>query len=167
MKRCLFCIVTLFLVCACSSVKQIGRVNMISTRNIDASADYKLLSAYVGGRKSELRRNKSKTIDEAVNKTVKDVPGGEYLMNVKIYRVGDSHFAVEGDVWGLADNQSRYGFRIGDGVLWQTRFDSFEQGTIVSCIDSEKCYVKTKEGKLVKKKYSDLIHSSDPVELFE
>jgi hypothetical protein len=157
----------LVLLSACSSVKQIGQVNMISTRNIDTSADYELLSAYVGGRKSELRNNKSNTIDEAVNKVVKNVPGGEYLMNVKIYRVGDSRFAVEGDVWGLSDNQSRYGFRVGESVVWRTRFDNYEQGAIVSFIDTEKCYVKTKEGKLIKKKYSDLIHSQEPTELGE
>ncbi len=148
---------------ACSSVKQIGQVNMISTRNIDASANYELLSAYVGGRKSELRSNKAKTIDEAINKTVKNIPGGEYLMNVKIYRVGESYYAVEGDVWGLPGNQSRYGFSVGESVMWRTVFNSFEQGVIASFIDTEKCYVKTKKGKLIKKKYSDLMHSSEPV----
>ena len=137
---------------------------MISTRNVDVSAHYELLSAYVGGKKSELRRSKAKTIDEAINKIVKDVPGGEYLMNVKIYRVGDSRFAVEGDVWGLSTNQSRYGFTIGDSVVWRSRFDNFEKGIIVSFIDTEKCYVKTAENKIIKKKYSDIIHSSEPSE---
>lgn len=164
MKKYFLFVITLVALSACSSVKQIGHVNMISTRNVDASAKYELLSAYVGGRKSELRRSKAKTIDEAINQTVKNIPGGEYLMNVKIYRVGDSHFAVEGDVWGLPDNQSRYGFTIGESVVWRIRSDNFEKGVIVSFIDSEKCYVKTEEGKVIKKKYSALIHSS---ELFE
>ena len=160
-KHYLFAIVLVVVLSACSSVKQIGHVNMISTRNIDASANYELLSSYVGGRKSELRNNKSRTIDEAINKVVKNIPGGEYLMNVKIYRVGDSFFAAEGDVWGIADNQSRYGFNVGESVVWQTLFNNYEQGVIVSFIDTEMCYVKTLKGKLIKKKYSELIHLSE------
>ena len=162
-KFCLY-VFALIALSSCSSVKQIGQVNMISNRNIDASANYELLSAYVGGKKSELRKNKSKSIEEAINLIVKEVPGGEYLMNVKIYRVGDSHFAVEGDVWGLSDNQSRCGFSLGENVVWETRSKNYEQGVIISFIDMDKCYVKTKDGKLIKKKYSVLIHNCDIVE---
>lgn len=89
------------LLSSCVSVKQIGEFTIVSTRNIQSSEKYVLLTTYSGGNKKELRKSQCKTIQEAINKTVKSVPGGEYLMNAKVYSIDSEYFAVEGDVWGL------------------------------------------------------------------
>jgi hypothetical protein len=85
---------------SCGSVKQIGKVNMISNRNIERNLDYKPLLNYAGGSNRELRKSRAKTIEQAIDQTVKKVPGGEFLMNVKIYFVKGKYYAAEGDVWG-------------------------------------------------------------------
>lgn len=91
----------IFLISSCTSVKQIGDFTIVSTRNVQQNREYVLLTTYSGGTRKELRKSKCSTIQEAINKTVKSVPGGEYLMNAKIYSIDDEFFAVEGDVWGI------------------------------------------------------------------
>lgn len=65
----------------------IGQVNMISTRNVDMSRKYEPLSTYAGGSQEELKESTAKNIEEAVNATVRKIPGGEFIMNAKIYAV--------------------------------------------------------------------------------
>ncbi len=95
-------LIALFLLflASCTSVKQIGALNMISNRNIDRSLNYKPLLNYAGGSKRELKKSRCTSLQEAVDKTVKKVPNGEFLMNVKLYLIKGKYFAVEGDVWG-------------------------------------------------------------------
>lgn len=135
---------------SCNSVNQIGKVNMISTRNIDQSLKYQLLTTYSGGSKRELKKSRSKTIEDAIDVTVRKVPGGEYLMNCKIYTVKSIYLAVEGDVWGNPINLSFRGFKVGDKVTWKkkdiingTRFFS---GTISALKDDKTCYIKNSDG---------------------
>jgi hypothetical protein len=143
--------VLLFIICSCSSVKQIGKVNMISTRNVDQSIKYQVLTTYSGGSKRELKKTRSKSIEDAIDATVKKVPGGEFLMNCKIYTVNSIYVAVEGDVWGNPINQSFRGFRVGDKVTWKkkdiingTRFFS---GVISGLKDDKTCFIKTIDAK--------------------
>lgn len=84
----------------CSSYRQIGQLNMISIRNISHGSEYELLQRNVGGSPEEIKTSRHKTIDEAINYTVREIPGGEYLMNVKVYAVKGKRYAAEGDVWG-------------------------------------------------------------------
>ena len=163
-------IVILLSISSCISVKQIGEVNMISHRNIDASQKYQLLTTYSGGSQKELRKADAKTIENAIDNTVKKVAGGEYLMNAKIYLV--THFkaayiAVEGDVWGIASNISFRGYKVGDKVMWKnkalkSKFDvtgkeKFITGIIQSLKDDKTCYVKIDgEDRTVELKYDDL-----------
>jgi hypothetical protein len=70
---------------SCASVIMIGNVTQISTRNMDSKNNYVLLKSYVANDNSSLRSLKGYTIQEAINNTVQSVPGGEYMMNVKIY----------------------------------------------------------------------------------
>lgn len=93
----------ILLISSCTSVKQIGEFTIVSTRNIEYNSKYVLLSTYSGGTRKELRKSTCKTIEEAINKTVKSVQGGEYLMNAKVYSIDEEYFAVEGDVWGLKE----------------------------------------------------------------
>lgn len=85
---------------SCMSVKQIGKLNMISNRNVDSKMEYANLKNYAGGSRKELKRLKAPTLEGAIDNVVKKVPGGEFLKNVKIYVINSKYFAVEGDVWG-------------------------------------------------------------------
>lgn len=95
-----FVVSAIIIISSCTPVRQIGRVNMISNRNVDSNFEYSVISNYAGGSKAELKKSKATTIEEAINRTVRNVPGGEFVMNARIYIVKDKYFAVEGDVWG-------------------------------------------------------------------
>ena len=73
--------------CGSTTLKQVGKVNMISNRNVDPKLDYSLLSSYSGGSQRELKKSKAITIEDAVDQTVRKVPGGEFLMNTKLFKV--------------------------------------------------------------------------------
>jgi hypothetical protein len=94
-------LLSLLLVFGCSPKPiQIGHVNMISNRNISSGTNYDVLQKFSNSGTKQLQRSKSKTVNDAIDNVVKAVPGGEYLMNAKLYRVG-KNYAAEGDVWGV------------------------------------------------------------------
>ena len=148
---------------SCIGVNEIGKVNMISNRNVSLKTDYALLASYSGGSKTELKKSKAQNIEQAVDQTVRKVPGGEFLMNAKINMVlhrvsGKVFFAVEGDVYGLASangtaERSFRGFKVGDKVNWGNKMTGFKSGTIKSIKDDETCLIETEDGKIVEKKY--------------
>ncbi len=153
---------------SCFTVVQLGKLNMISDRNIDSKADYVLLKNYAGGSDKEikkaLKKSKATGIDQAVDETVRNVAGGEFLKNVKVYGVKKKkkmYLYVEGDVWGVAENISFRGFKIGDKVQWK-ELGSYHKGTITGLTDAEKCMVK-EEGKENSKpfKFSSLTKVND------
>lgn len=149
-------IVSLFLT-SCISVKQIGSVNMISTRNIDPNLKYKAISTYSGGSKKELKKTRATNIQDAINQTVKKVTGGDFLMNVKIYLVNKKYIAVEGDVWGSSTEEIAYrGFKVGDQVTWKV-LGSFRTGIITSLKNDKTCLVQEDNtGETVEKKYDGI-----------
>lgn len=100
MKKVMYILTLALLMGSCMSVKQIGKLNMVSNRNVDSKMDYSNLKNYAGGSRRELKRLKSETLEGAIDNVVKKVPGGEFLKNVKIYVVNTKYYAVEGDVWG-------------------------------------------------------------------
>lgn len=145
---------------SCVSVRQIGKVNMMSTRNVDPSLRYKVLSTYVG--RSTLTASKAETIEDAVNATVRSVPGGEFLMNVKLYSVDEGkYFGVEGDVWGAEDASFR-GFRAGDRVTFKNpaifTTKKYLTGTVASLKTDQVCLVAPDEAPsdLLEVSYDDL-----------
>jgi hypothetical protein len=135
--------------CAATKVEQIGELSMISRRNIDTKMEYVLVKSYAGGGK-EFKKSRAINIQEAIDQTVRNVPGGEFMKNVKIYLVGEKgdkkYFAVEGDVWGQGE-ASYKGFRVGDKVQWKT-LTGTRVGFIRGFIDDQKCMVQ-EEGKTV------------------
>jgi hypothetical protein len=128
---------------------------MISNRNIDTKLNYEVISTYSGGSKRELKKSKAKTIEEAIDQTVRKIPGGEFLMNVKIYIIKGQYIAVVGDVWGVKSNITFRGFRVGDKVIWKVT-GSFKTGTIKSLKDDKTCLIETENGDIVEKKYDDI-----------
>ncbi|AEA42433.1 hypothetical protein [Fluviicola taffensis] len=158
MKRLIIVFLVGASVTSCTSVKQIGKVNMISTRNIDPNLDYSLISTYSGGSKRELKKSRAKSIEDAIDQTVKKVPGGEFVMNVKVYTIhkfNKEYLAVEGDVWGNAGNVSYKGFEVGELVIWKSA-GSYKKGTITSLKDDKVCLIKTESGDIVEKKYEEI-----------
>ncbi len=126
---------------SCStSIRQVGRINMISNRNIDKSTNYQLVKSYVGLSKREIKKSRLTTIEESMDHTVKSVPGGEYLMNAKVYLIDGRYFATEGDVWGRKVEEFQ-GFRIGDMVQWKSMGAS-KKGVITGLVDDRFCMVK-------------------------
>jgi len=137
---------------SCFKVVDLGKLNMISDRNIDSKGDYVLIKNYAGGSNKEikkaLKKTKATTLDAAVDETVRNVAGGEFLKNVKVYGVKkkDKMFlVVEGDVWGINENVSFRGFKVGDTVQWK-ELTVTHKGVITGLTDAEKCMVK-EEGK--------------------
>ena len=129
------------------TVQQIGKLNMISERNIDTKAEYVLLKSYMGASDKEKRASTSTTIEDATNETVKNTPGGEFLKNVKVYTVSmekrkEVYFAIEGDVWGFAGAENFRGFKVGDKVQWKDVKGTMHKGKITGLNDSKECMVK-------------------------
>lgn len=134
--------------CASTKVVDMGKLNMISDRNIDSKMDYVLIKNYAGGDKKEIKKALKKTqaitLDAAVDETVRNVAGGEFLKNVKVYgvqRKGAMYLLVEGDVWGVLGDASFRGFKVGDKVQWK-ELTFTKKGTITGLTDSEKCMVR-------------------------
>ena len=160
MKKILLFLFLLFSICSCNSVKRIGAVNMISNRNIDYSAKYQLISSYAGGSNREIKKSRATSIEEAIDKTVRKVPGGEYLMNARIYLVKKKYIAVEGDVWGISTQISFKGFKIGDKVTWKKSLPAtgYETGVISAMRDDKTCIIKVdNDGRSVEMKYEEIV----------
>lgn len=103
-------------------------------------ADYELIAAYARGNQKKITKSKAKTLDDALEQTVREVPGGVFVMNAKIYLVKGKYFAVEGDVWGLKQNANYKGYKVGDHVMWKTAA-GYKKGTVEAIKDSENCVV--------------------------
>ena len=138
---------------SCKTKYSTSRVNMISTRNIDSKVDYVLLKSYSGGSNREImkaiRKTKATTLEAAVDETVKNVAGGEYLMNAKVFVVRRNYppgnnswsYFVEGDVYGIGGNENYRGFKVGDIVQWK-ELSITRKGEITGLTDSENCMVR-------------------------
>ncbi len=95
MKRSIFSILVLTMLLS-SCYKRIGDLTMVSSRNIDSKTDYKLIQKYVTGKASS---KKGDALETAIDNSVKRIPDGEFLKNVKIYVKNNGRkIKVEGDV---------------------------------------------------------------------
>ncbi len=161
-------IISLILI-SCQSIKvvQIGQLNMISNRNIDHSQNYHLIQTYVGASNEERKKSRAETIQQAIDETVQNVQGGEYIMNARIYMVMVSsehqYYSVEGDVWGIALESISNGFKAQDTVTWQIS-GNWYTGVIISLKDSKTCILKCIEnGVIGELKYSELAKISGTI----
>ena len=129
----------------CTHYKLIGNLNVISTRNFSLKENYTVLKNYAGTSKREMKRNKSKTIDGAVNNLVKSVPGGEFVQNVKILTTG-RYYVVTGDVYGFNTSANFSGFKVGDTVIWK-KLSKRHTGNVVELLNDNKALIKDTGGK--------------------
>ena len=162
MKKLTFLLLLVILFSACTSINQIGKVNMISNRNIDPNLKYQVITTYSGGSKREFKKSRATSIENAIDQTVRKVPGGEFVMNAKIYLVKSKYIAVEGDIWGNPAQQSYRGFKSGDSVTWKTKSitngTKFFTGKISALKDDKNCLVKVdnETDKTIELSYDDL-----------
>lgn len=148
--------IILFLPSCKTAITQVGKLNMISNRNVDIKNNYQKIKSYASLTKRELKKTECRSIDEAIDKTVKSVPGGEFIMNAKIYLVKNQYFAVEGDIWGN-NTQEHLGFTVGVKVQWKNNFVD-KIGTITSLTNDNECMVKQDgKEKSKKMKYKNLV----------
>ncbi len=160
MKNLIFVLLTFLSLSVFAGHKQVGAVNMISNRNIDSKTDYVLLKTGTDISNDFIRKNKASTLDQAINNTVAEVPGGEFMKNVKIYMDGDI-FIVNGDVWGIATEANFEGFKIGDKIfiknsLLKSVKEKFTPGVIIGFKDRKSCLVKTNAGAVKEVNYADI-----------
>lgn len=159
-KIILILVVALFFVNSCK-VQKIGSLNMISTKNIGNFSDYEQLASYARGNQLKITQSKAKTIQGALDQTVKEVPGGVFMMNASLYLVRGKYFAVEGDVWGIKQNADYKGFKVGDKVMWKT-VTGYKRGVVEAIKDSENCVVIDEENqKRTTIKYVKLMRVGD------
>jgi hypothetical protein len=139
---------------SCMTFKQIGNLTMMSNRNIDSKMDdYVVVRSYMGDNKKELKKSKSTTIEDAIDQTVRNTPGGEFLKNVKVYVVNSKYIAVAGDVWGHGGVKADVrGFKVGDTIQYMGA-----KYTITDLKDGVNCVVKSESGKLIKVKYTKMM----------
>jgi hypothetical protein len=162
MKKISYFLLFAVLLAACTSVKQIGKVNMISNRNVNPELKYQVITTYSGGSNKELKKTRASSIEDAIDQTVRKVPGGEFVMNAKIYLVDSKYIAVEGDVWGNAGQQSYRGFKVGDQVTWKTKLNvngtKYLTGKITTLKDDKSCLVKIddEKGKTIELEYDEI-----------
>lgn len=154
-----FCVGTLVSCGSTYEIAKIGQFNMVSTKNIDSSKDYAELKNYAGVSGSDIEaamknsklgiiKKKSKlaiqinelkaeSLDQGIDKVVRNVPGGTYMTNIIVYKVTETgspspklkgektaapevseYYIVSGDVWGIKkDDVNIRGFHQGDKVV--------------------------------------------------
>lgn len=98
----------------------------------------------MGASKKELKKSTAQTIEDAVDATVRNTAGGEFLKNVKLYSVQNGSkmsFAVEGDIWGIAGVENFRGFKVGDMVQWKD-ITGVHKGKITGLKDASECMIK-------------------------
>jgi hypothetical protein len=105
----------------------------------------------MGGTKRELKRSKAKDLKDAVNNLVKQTPGGEFVKNAKVYLVKRKYYAVEGDIWGIAQNINFRGFKVGDIVQYKGN-----KYTITELKNDKVCTIKDENEKIREASYDDL-----------
>jgi hypothetical protein len=148
-------IMLVFFLNSCApSIKKIGTLNMIAHRNVDMKLDYELISTYSGGGNRELKKSRNTSVEEALENTVRKVPGGEMLLNVKLYQIKGKYYAIEGDVWGKAGEHGIRGFHVGDRVVCKDvnfikkmnlSSNDIVYGVVTGLIDDKYVYIKLNE----------------------
>ena len=82
---------------------RIGKLTMISTRNVDSKMDYVLIAKDV---KAVAKAKKGDPLESAIDKAVKNYPTGEFMKNVIIsVSKNGKKVKVVGDVWGYAEKK--------------------------------------------------------------
>lgn len=122
---------------------------MISARNVDSKTDYELLRYYAGGGENELKKTRWTSIDDAINQSVKNVPGGEFMKNVRLYQISakdKNYWAAESDVWGIKlPDLDVNGFKVGERVYYRPKKNRSREATIIAIKNASLYLIELKE----------------------
>ena len=110
--------------------KLIGIIHQ-TNKSIDSS-NYKILKRNAGSKPNELIKNQSSTIKGAIQNVLKSTLKGEYMTNVKVYKLHNMYM-VEGDIWGL-DPEKIPVIVIGDIKLDKSQVNNLLSGLIGAII---------------------------------
>lgn len=128
---------------------RIGRLTMISTRNIESKTEYVLLEKDVTGK---AKAKKKDAIELAIDRAVKKHPTGEFMKNV-IIEVSNSgkKIRVRGDIWGTppainvkTSVTASVEFKAGDKVTFKNG-GKIVEGTILG-VNEKNAIVETQSG---------------------
>lgn len=135
-KNLLLIMLSVFIFSSCS-YNRIGQLTMISTRNVDSKADYKLIQKETEG----IAKMKSHdAFQEAVENAVKQSPDGEFMKNVIVYIQGNGKkIKVVGDIWGIPSVNkqvektvnAKIEFKAGDKVTFKNSLGKIIEGKIL------------------------------------
>ena len=119
---------------SCTAYNEVGRLNILSDRQVDANVKYQKLAIGAGSTKKEIKRSEALNVQQAIDRILDQVPGGAYLTNVKIYVVKGDYIAVTGDVWGKVEekqvsNTSKTASITKTDTSNQINIDSYQSGT--------------------------------------
>ena len=151
---------------------RMGRLNIVSTRNMDSKTDYVLLSKDVRGK---AKSKKQDPIEIAIDKAVKQYPTGEFMKNVVIeVNASGKKIRVVGDVWGYAPTtapssgeivnknvtksvNAKVEFKIGDSVTYKTMLGvgKLVEGKIIG-VNQNTAVVQLPDGSKSEIKYEKL-----------
>ena len=97
-KYLLFTALSITVCVTTSCYSRLGKLTMISTRNVDSKTDYVLLSKDVVG-KSKVKNKQA--LEAAIDNAVAQFPTGEFMKNVVVeVKTSGKKVRVTGDVWG-------------------------------------------------------------------
>lgn len=165
MKKTLFLLLLpFFFSCSSTTYTQIGQVNMISNRNVSSLQEYTLLSKFTSASPKQISNSTAQTINDAIDNVVKTIPGGEYLMNVKLYRNSSGFYAAEGDVWGIGGKRDINGMKVQDVVIWNKK-GKVERVKILEFKADQEVSVLTSKNRIEKVDISDLLPDSSNTSL--
>jgi len=117
--------ITILIITASGCYRRIGDLTIIANRNIDPKANYQLIERY---KIAKAKGKNQDALEQAIDKAIKEVEGGEFMKNVKIYvKNNGKKIKIEGDVWGIPTVQksvekfvkAKIEFKIGDKVTFK------------------------------------------------
>jgi hypothetical protein len=86
---------------SCGEVKQIGQLELLSTKSSTVTATELLASPTYS--KKDIRKKAEDSIDEAIDKELTKYPGASHMANVRIYQVEKLFgykYSVQGEIIG-------------------------------------------------------------------
>jgi hypothetical protein len=98
----LYSIIALTVASCAGSYHEVESGKQLSVGEVSKHQSYQQLTTATGSRKKEIMGSDARTIDSAIARLVRQVPGGKFISNAKIYVVRRNYLAVSGNVWGFA-----------------------------------------------------------------
>lgn len=146
---------------------RIGKLVVVSTRNMDSKTDYVLIQKEVTGK---AKTKNSEAIEEAIDNAVKKYPTGEFMKNVVIQaKFSGKKIKVVGDVWGTPpintsekvdktvtkSVSANISFNTGDRVTFKNMLGKLIEGKIIG-VNQNTAIIEEPDGSKTEVKYEKL-----------